>query len=346
MSHRMTTGLALGAVMVSAAACTTPNLEYSARVPAGAPVVADYRHVAVDRFRGPEGYWYADAFERMVADARFDGAPWFHLATSYSYPDGVFRGDIDILWLDERHDRRVVSRCVEWDGPFDCERRRDVVQHCVHYEVQVSAVPELVDEMTGRVIWRGRYPASASDEVCRDVGFVEDVGHGPWDQGGRRYPWSGHGFDHVYGSYVVDNLIREALHDTLAPIRRDIAPLNVRARARLIDEAIDPEAAADPRFGQALQAAKDDNVVGSCALWRALAADYPDAPGVKFNMGACLEASGAYEEAQQVYLDVSRMPVALPKTVQDALRQIQARRSGEAELERLLAAPPIPVPDS
>ena len=351
MRHRVTPALAMTAMLLGVTACATPNLEYTARVPAGAPEVSEYPTVAVDRFRGPEGYWYADAFERMVSDARFDGDAWFYLATSYAYPDAVFRGDIDILWLDERHERHVVSRCVEWDGLFDCERRRDVVEHCVYYDVQVSAVPELVDQQTGRVVWRERYPASASDAVCRDVGFVEDVHHGPWERGSHRYPWNSHGYGFggdVYGNYVVDNLVREALEDTLAPIRRDIAPMNVRARARLIHEALDPVVAADPRLEQALEAARDDNVSGSCALWSALAADYPDAPGVKFNTGACLEAAGDYDGAQAVYAEVGRMPVELPDLVSSALRQIEARRMGEAELDRLLGTPtlPVPVPES
>lgn len=348
MRHRVTQALALAAMLVGMTACATPNLEYTARVPAGAPEVSDYRNVAVDPFRGPEAHWYTDAFERMVANARFDGESWFYLATSYAYPDAVFRGDVDILWLDERHERRVVSRCVEWDGLFDCERRRDVVEHCVRYDVEVTAMPELVDQQTGRVIWRERYPGSASDTVCRDVGFVEDVQHGPWEHGSHRYPWGGydHGFrGNVYGNYIVDNLVREALMDTLRPIRRDIAPMNVQARARLIDEAIDPDVAVDPRFSQALQAARDDNVSGSCTLWRALAVDYPDAPGVKFNTGACLEAAGNYDAAQQIYAEVGSMPIELPNIVASALRQIETRRSGEAELDRLLSdTPTLPVP--
>ncbi|MCI4643404.1 MAG: hypothetical protein MRY64_01320 [Hyphomonadaceae bacterium] len=351
----METGLALGALVSSVAACSSTNLEYTARVPAGAAIVAEYQEVAVDQFRGPEGYWYTDMFERMVADARFDGAPWFQMASSYDDPEAVFRGYVDIDWVDEDHERNIVSRCVEWDGPFDCETRRDVVQHCIRYEVHLAAEPELVDRDTGRVVWRGRYPGSAADRECRDVGYADETGHGPWDEGSRRYHGPGFGVGGFgsfgfggfsNGRYIIDELVREALLDTLRPIRADIAPRNVRARARLIDEAVDPEVQADPRFDLAVQAARDNDVAGSCALWRALAADYPNAPAVKFNTGACLEAAGQYAEAHRIYSDVSLMPIELPDTVHRALSQIERRRSGEAEIERLMAPDVLDVPES
>ena len=356
MSPRIAPGLSLIAMTVSVAACSTPNLEYSARVPAGSSVVAEYNTVAVDRFRGPEGGWYTGVFERMVEDARFDGAPWFQMASSYDYPEAVFRGSVDIDWLDEDHERNIVSRCVEWDGLFDCETRRDVVEHCVRYEVHLSAEPELYDPATGRVVWRGRYPGSASDRDCRDVGYADEVGSGPWDFGYQRHHWSpfdiggfgGYGFGGFsYDRYLVDELIREALIDTLRPIRADIAPRNVRAKARLIDEAVSLEVRADPRFNMALKAAEDDDVAGSCALWKEMAAEFPDAPAVKFNTGACMEATGNYAEAHRIYAEVAAMPIELPRLVQQALNQIQERRWGEAELERLIGESDVmDVPES
>lgn len=341
MPVRGHTLIALGAV-AAAAACASPGLDYQARIPAGDPVVSQYRAVAVDLFRGPEGGWYASAFESMLASARFDGQPWFTLVTSYDRPEGVYRGRTAISWLDERHERNIVRRCVEWDGLFDCETRADVVEHCVNYEVEVEAEPELIDLATGRPVWAARYSGRASDRVCEDLGRVEDVGErGPRHGETRRHAWHSYGFGgDVWGGYIVDELVREALSDTLSAVRADVAPQNITARARLITEAIDPEVRADPRFGFAVRAARDGQYQAACEIWSALALEYPDAPAVKFNLGACAEAAGDYARAQALYGEVSQMPVTLPEWALDALSQINRRRAGETEIDRLLGERP------
>ncbi|MEL7394642.1 MAG: hypothetical protein AAFN06_18525, partial [Pseudomonadota bacterium] len=50
---------------VGAAACTTPGINYEARLMPASLAAAETRTVQVDRFRGPGGGWYARQFETM-----------------------------------------------------------------------------------------------------------------------------------------------------------------------------------------------------------------------------------------------------------------------------------------
>lgn len=327
---------ALAITSLAVAACASPGIDYQARIPAGSPVAAEYRAVAVDGFRGPEGGWFSDQFEQMLASAVFDGQPWFYVTTSYDQPDGVYRGRVDVDWVEEEYWRETEYKCVEWDGIFDCERRADVVKQCVEYTVHVSASPELVDLASGRPVWGGTWSSEASETECEDLGEVgtfRDNGRG--DRYTERRNWHGPRWGGYYGGYIVDGLIQEALLETLPDIRVDIAPYNRRATAQLIDEAIDPEVKADPRFKFAIDAAKDNQFFASCEIFSAMAKDYPNAPEIKFNNGACAEASGDFATAQALYAEVSQTGVELPKTVRDALNRINSRRAGEVEINRL-----------
>ena len=340
-------GLALAGFIAAGAAlvgCASPDIDYTARIPAGADVVAEYRSVAIDRFSGPESSFFESAFSRMVSDAELDGLPWFEVTTSYDRPEAVFRGYTDIDWIDEEHERNIVSQCVEWDGPFDCETRADFVEHCVRFTVSVTSTPELIDLGTGRTVWRDSYSGDADDRTCEILGRVDKVGDsGPAHGSRNRHGWSG-GYGRYYGGYVIDELVREALAETLSAIRRDIAPYNSTATARLIDKAVDPEVRADPRFEYAVKAVKDDRFDEGCAVFAELANAYPSAPDVKFNMGACAEANGDYGGAQALYAEAVQSGVAMPDIVAQALKRINSRRAGEREIESMIEGPSEPQP--
>lgn len=318
------------------AACATPGIEYTARLPAGDPVAASFREVGVDEFRGPDGSWYAGAFESMLAGAQFDGQPWFLVMTRFQTPAGVYRGQVDVAWLDETIERNIVERCVDWDKPFDCGRRADVVEICVNYRVEAVSRPQLIDLASGRPVWSGNFTGQASDRDCYDLGPVESYGNsGPRQGESRRHRWLGGGFEGpFYRSFVVDGLIREALADTLDDIRAEIAPRNAVATARLITEALDPEVKGDPNFGFAVTLAKEGQIGEACAAFATLAEQYPQAPDVKFNLAACTEASGDYASAQLLYAQVNQSGVKLPGFAREALSRISKRRAGEAEVDR------------
>lgn len=307
-------------------ACASAGLDYEARLPAGSLDAAEYRNVEVSGFRGPAGGWYSDRFEAMLVSAVLDGRPWFTVsraALSETALAGLYEGRISVDDVDVHEYEQTVRKCVEWDGLFDCERREDVVEYCFDTRVDVSVYPELIDRKTGEIVFSGRYSGTASDSECHDY------------------------YDHFHGGIgrfdAPRDLIREALLDTLPDVRRDVAPRNATVRAPMVAEAIDPEARADPRFEQAVEAAKDGNGPTACSLWQGLGAEFPDAPAVTHNLGACAEASGDYAAAQDLYAraadltagyvqDDMEKPV---KAILGSLERISERRFGEAWLEQV-----------
>ena len=340
MAHadKTITRLSLGAAgLALLGACTTPAIDYTARIPAGSLEAASYRNVAVNGFRGAEGDWFAAAFEDMLSAAVLDGEAWFQVARYGGVPEGVYEGTVEVDWIEEEHSREIDRQCVEWDGPFDCERRADVVKHCIELDVEVSVSPALFDLETGELIWTDTYSGDASDRDCETLGEVGTFRDGRWPRDGYRDT-------HRYGGYGsrwsrrfgIDELVREAAGEMLSDIRTDIAPYNRRSKARLMTEAVDPVVRGDARFALAVEAAKNDNFLTACTMFGELAAENPTAPAAKFNLGACAEAEGDFETAQLLYAEVAQMGQALPDVVQDALKRTNTRRAGEFEIDGLV----------
>lgn len=337
--------LAICAAALGLGACGSTGISYDARLPAGHVEASTYRAVTVEGFRGPEGGWFTDRFEGMLANAYFDGWPWFVVSAPHAPADaveGVYSGSIDVEDVDVDDYVETRRKCVEWDGLFDCERRADVAYHCVKVRVEASVTPRLTDATTGRLVFQERYRGSASDTDCDKLGIV-----GEGDHHYRHYG----GYGGLFGwedGYRTGALVREALADTLADIRRDIAPRNASVRAPLITEAIEPEAGADPRYGEAVAAAKDGQSGRACLLWTALRESYPEAPGVAHNAGACAEAAGDFDQATALYAEAEAAMVFYPRAdrgverIQKALRRLSERRAGEALMDELTAPPPLP----
>ncbi len=335
--------ISVGVIALTLGACATPGLDYTARVPAASQAASEYRHVSVEGFRGPSGGWFSRRFAGMLDNVTFDGQPWFQTSIAYGETQeksGFYTGHVSVDHVDEDEYYRTVKKCVEWDGLFDCERREEVEQLCIDTRVDVSVHTELIDELTGQSIYQSRHSGSASDRDCYDVKAY--AGHRV-----HSYSYSSFGRHNA-----PDFLIREALSDTFYSIRREIAPANVKARATLITEALDPEVRADPRFQQSVDAAKDGNVQAACQGWTALAAEFPNAPGVTHNFGACSEAMGDFAGAQVIYARAAEMVASAVdgdanKTIINALERVSTRRVDSGLLAELIGREPEgPVPYS
>ena len=327
--------------LASVAACATPGIDYEARLMPANVDAAATRMVQVDRFHGPAGSWYSARFEAMLANTTFDGQPWFQLA-DFVYEDlgevraGTYSGVIDIEDYSVNERYRTVSKCVEWDGLFDCERREDVEEICIDERVVVSVTPRLIDANTGRTIFSGSYSGDAGRETCD-----EDYHYGGHHRSGGLFSFGGRAPPH--------ELVYQALSETLRPIRVDIAPRNATVRATFITDAFDPIVSADPRFEQAVKGASKDPF-GSCNTWTAMAKQYPEAPAVIHNMGACAEASTDFEAAQGLYAQSAELSVkysedglTAAKPFLRALRKLSDQRYG-LELIDEVTRPVVPEP--
>lgn len=325
-----------GVLATVLAGCSTPGINYETRLMPASQAAAATRDVAVERFYGPAGRWYAREFEAMLANATLDGQPWFRMAAYASEsptPVGVYSGDIDILSHTFEDYTRTVSKCVEWDGLFDCETRVDVEEFCTREKLEVSVSPRLIDSVSGTILFSGTYHGSAGEKVCDEYGYP--------GYGGFGYKRNVSLFG--YGSFAPNYaLLHDALADTLRPIRVDIAPRNGTVKAVFVKEALDPVARADPRFEQAVKAGKD-NPVFSCLMWEDLYAQYQASPSVKHNHAACLEASGDFPTAQRLFAEAAESAAGFvvesdtQRVFTGSLQRISNQRYGHNVLDNLIA---------
>lgn len=319
-------------------ACSTPGIDYSARIVPPHTAAVETRIVDVGEFRGPGGNWYEGRFEAMLASAVFDGQPWFSMAryADGDVPDGqragIYEGIIDIVDYEAEEYTQTVSKCVEWDGLFDCEHREDVEELCLREEVEVSVTPRLVEYGSGRVLFSETYFGSSGHESCDEV-----YRHG---RRGRHNHGGGWIYGMLGGVEPPRDMVLDALADTVSQVRLDIAPRNTTMRASFVDEAIDPVVRADPRFEQAVKAGRD-NPYASCEVWRDLKLQYPEAPAVTHNLGACYESSGDFLGAHTLYAEAAQQSAAASgtgvamKDFSQSLARMSSYRTGLQLIDRL-----------
>ncbi len=338
----------LGVLAVMAlAGCVTPGFDYTASVAPGNPEAATYRTVAVEGFRGPLGDWYAEEFEEMLQTASFEGAPWFEvgLFSRQSNVTGNYYGTvrIDGPRVDEHYSTYTV--CVEKDEDDKCITKKDIEKVCLTYSIGVRTRPVLVDVATNDIVHQAEYAASDSEQECFDTGHVEyRIRRGPNEPGRGKYRFAYEDYNrpgHRLGSdYIIDRITASALRDTIWQARRDIAPYNRAARARILTKPERAEVGADPRFAQAVSAVRSGQYGQACSLFSALDGAYPEAPTVLHNLGACAEADGNSTGAQEFYaqaVDSAKLLGSEPaRRMLQALDRISDMRTDEVLINSIL----------
>ena len=329
------------------AACTTPGYDYRARMVPTFPEAANYRDVRVGQFRGPGGEVAEEEFARMLEDVVLDGAYWFGVAGP-GQPQGIYEGRIEIdNWEGETRFERK-RQCVEYDGLFDCEHRAIVETECTEQTVEVAVTTRLIDTGTGRMVFTQTQGGGANQESCVDIREYEDDGRelGTWR-------------DPVHSSYdprdAPYGMIADAVVEAVRRFRTDIAPYDATIRIEIMTEGLIQEEQNDPRFAAAVQATKRGEMLGACAQWDELGREWPDAPAVLHNLGACAEARGDMETAQLRYARAaeiaSRIPLLKDKKARpifEALERVSGRRMDDTFLDGLTHEPdwPTPGPDA
>ena len=103
MSLIRSTGLV--SILAFSTACTSPGLNYTAKLMPENIEATTHREVAVERFSGPAGGWYATQFETLLLNTQFDNAPWFTVVADLDpvapiAPSGIYSACIvaHALW--------------------------------------------------------------------------------------------------------------------------------------------------------------------------------------------------------------------------------------------------------
>ncbi len=338
--------------LIGLGACVTPGIDYTAEIAPGNPQAAQLRSVAVERFRGPLAGWYADQFEDMLGQADFNGQPWFQvgLFSRQSNVAGVYAGEVEINRpsVDERY--HTYSTCVETDKETKkCIKKKEVEKVCLDYSIDVAVTPQLLDVRTNKIVHSKTYYASDSEQECFETGHVEyRVRREPGDKGKGTYRFAYDDYSRpgyrLGGDRIIDRITANALNSTIWQARQDIAPYNQQVRAKILAKAESPAVAADPRFKLAVDGIRNRQLGYACQTFTELADDYPDAPAVLHNLGACAEASGESGSAQGYYAEAAAAAHAMgdapAERIKNALERISGTRTNEVILDSLVPGGP------
>lgn len=324
--------LALG-LAAGLAACQTPGYDYSGRAAPNFAEALNYTDVAVGGFEGPAGDIAAREFDALIASAELEGQPWF-VVLDPARPQGFYEGNVNVTGYrgEVRYERR--SECVEYDAPFDCERRAIVESECRKEVVDIAVDLRLIDTATRRIVFTSGRGGTTEREDCFDVAEYQGTDLTAGQYGPTVYETYSP-YDAPYG------MIRDAVPAAVAGFRTDIAPYIASFRAEIVTRPLVGEEAGDPRFEAAVKATKRGEFIGACLQWQELAAAYPNAPGIQHNQGACAEARGDLTTAHAQYAraaELARGIVLLKdkdaKAIFDALGRVSKGRYDDILIEK------------
>ncbi|MEQ9506018.1 MAG: hypothetical protein RLO80_07080 [Hyphomonas sp.] len=306
-------------------ACQTPGYDYAGRAAPNFPEALNYTDVAAGRFQGPAGDLAEREFDALIRSAELEGRPWFGVINP-DRPQGIYEGGVSVTSYrgEVRFERE--RRCVEYDGPFDCERRGIVEQRCVKEIVDVTVDARLIDLASQGQVFASSRGGVTEREDCYDIAEYPDTDQSTGQYGPVEYETYSP-YDAPYG------MIADVVPEAVAQFRTDIAPYIASFRAEIVTKPLVGEEAGDARFAAAIKATKQGNFMGACAQWEELAAAWPGAPGIQHNWGACLEARGNLADAHLQYARAAELAGNIPllkdkdaKAIFDALTRINRGR--------------------
>ncbi len=320
--------------LIAFAACQAPGYDYTARLAPEQVKAADYRDIEIGRFTGP-AYAVASAeFGLMIDETVLDGRPWFEVGSKG--PQGFYDGDIRVVKFEGERRFELERRCVEYDGPLDCERRAMVERACDTDIVTVEIALTLTDARSGRRVFTDQRDGEARREDCHDLREVPDDGRSEGSFGETI-------FTRFESWEAPDELMEEAAVLAVRKFRSVIAPYNQTVRAKIIQVGITPEEANDSRFATAVIATRDGDFLAACAQWDALGRAWPKAPAVLHNLGACDEARGDLTSAQARYAEAAALITPMPglkdkdrKLFFEALARVSGRRADETVIANVI----------
>ena len=181
------------AVAMLVAACATEGVSVNTVVPARDVGASQLRNVAVVGFSGNDGEGFTAELESALANATLNGAAYFNvtdrqtvrgmtgtrgasaqdIAQIVSFGqsmgvDGVYFGDIAGIDFDSKSRSATKTKCVEYDGLFDCEKREEYRVTCYDQTATYSVVPKLVDVSTGSIVYSRPISKTQNYTYCSD----------------------------------------------------------------------------------------------------------------------------------------------------------------------------------
>ena len=344
--------------IVLTACASTPGLRYTVAEPAKNSHAASLRRVAVMGFTGWRGGDFARAFDASLREARFEGRPWFDVTAPTGDPalytggfgpsaharavefgeayglDGVWYGDVDTeSWASHVY-YETRKKCVEWDGLFDCETRKEYEVACRDYDARATARMVLVDVKTGHIVVDRLFTDDDSDRDCWERDEYRKHRHGYYDRG----------FGHSAFHSAAPGMEHGLLMSLSGRLRQEIAPYTRTEKAELMETPSLPYMDLTNGFAQAVELAKDGRGRSACDLFETMSARYGEEDAaLAYNLAACSEMAGDLDAAHDRYAFALKLGGAtlsedFLSQADKALRRLGALEVDRAAMDYLLGA--------
>jgi len=309
------------ATLAGLSACET-GIDVPISLPAQSTAAAQLRTIAVLDFQGADGANYATALEATLTQAVFDQARYFNVISRQSLAgrtgisgssdaaiaaairygaeigvDAVYFGDVTNVDVSQTSQTVEKSRCVEFDGPFDCERREQYNTVCYTTNATYTVVPKVASVATGVVVYSDTLTGTSSSYHCQ-----EDT-----------------------NPKTRDALLAEARTETLGKVRNAVAPRNGQAKVDLVETATLGDRQDQAAFDGAVAFAKAGRMDRACGAWELLLDTYPTTFEILYNTAVCAEVSGDFSRALDMYGQLDAGLVTPNKKVTDALARVRGQ---------------------
>jgi len=313
--------LICAAAMLAVTGCET-GIDVPVSIPAQYQGAAQLRNIAVIDFQGRDGGAFAGALEAELSNAAFNGASYFNVlnrqtlqtrsgvggssdaavAAAIDYGaqlgvDAVYFGEVSGFDVEQSSERVEKSKCVEYDGIFDCEKREKYTTTCYTLAAFYTVVPKVADVRSGQVVYSDTVTGSSDAYFC----------------------------DEDTTKVSSDQLLTEARSDTLSQIRNAVAPRNARAKVDLAEAASLPDRSDQAEFDGAVAFAKEGRLDRACGTWEVLLDRYPTTFELLYNTAVCAEVSGDFSRAFDIYSQIDAGLVSPNTKVSDALSRVQSQ---------------------
>ena len=338
--------LCIFAVLILLTGCaTTYTMRNTAPPKAGAPVV---HRVAVMSFDGDEGNYVSTSLAAMLPRLTYQGSKAYDVLNRESIkeilneqqfqmtiadPDtmiefgllagieGGFTGSVKYKESSERY-REERSEIK------DNKTRKYYVQ-CVENSYDISVSTKLTDYSTSRILYTKTLPQSITSKKCDD-----------WTSARSSITSFGSSFRSGDVSYSErpseaisvlrdsDNPYVIMSNNILREIAKDLGEYTVTMNAAVAkNEKSIKNKNDEANFKNAAEYMEKGNAGRACEEWHKLAANYPSAPYLVYNLGLCAEIAGDLEGALDYYNAADRYLGSPDKMILSAVSRIKLKQS-------------------
>lgn len=322
--------------------CATPRIRADVLVPGRFTEPAQLRSVAVLPFDGPDGAAFGSLLESKLANVIINDKQYFELVDRKSLDKimeemklsmtgmvdsgkavqvgkmigakGIYLGTVNVSTVSDNPYSEKRERCESYAEKKDnrgqtakeCLKTIETVVACTKRTVTFTATPKLVEVETSKIVYSRPLEGAAADSKCRDSGSpLRDV----------------------------QEMKRAAQEQAAGQFRLDVAPYFTTVMISLMDsnEGI-PSKDAGEKLKNGLKFAKGNRLDRGCEIWSEARGAAPKSVSLAYNLGACAEAKGGFQQALALYREADKL-LGKPDTL---IAAALARLSDSIEKQRKL----------